>query len=100
MAVVRFRLCGHSYGGNVALHAAIARPMPVQSLVLSEPVFFRALYLAREQQALEAAVRFFSTYADRVERGEAAAVAEMIDYWIGADLLNACCGSCHADIWP
>lgn len=78
------RLCGHSYGGNVALHAAIARPRSVQSLVLFEPVFFRALYLAGEQQTLEPAVRFFNAYADRVERGESAAVAEMIDYWFGA----------------
>jgi hypothetical protein len=78
------RLCGHSYGGNVALHAAIARPRSVQSPVLFEPVFFRALNLAGEQQALEPAVGCFSTYADRLERGEAAAVAEMIDYWFGA----------------
>jgi pimeloyl-ACP methyl ester carboxylesterase len=78
------RLCGHSYGGNVALHAAIARPRSVQSLVLFEPVFFRALYLAGVQQALEPEVRFFRAYAGGVERRESAAVAEMIDYCFGA----------------
>jgi pimeloyl-ACP methyl ester carboxylesterase len=78
------RLCGHSYGGNVALHAAIARPSLVQSLVLFEPVFFRAMSLADKQQAFEQAMSFFGVYADRVTGGEPAAVGEMIDYWFGA----------------
>jgi pimeloyl-ACP methyl ester carboxylesterase len=78
------RICGHSYGGNVAVHAAIARRTFVGSLVLLEPVFFRALYLAGELQAFELAVRFFGEYADRVDRGESGAVSQMIDYWFGA----------------
>jgi len=53
---VTARLCGHSYGGNVALHAAIARPSLVQNLVLFEPVFFRAMALVGKQQAFEQAM--------------------------------------------
>jgi pimeloyl-ACP methyl ester carboxylesterase len=77
------RLCGHSYGGNVALHAAISHAERVHSLTLFEPVFFRSLYLARDQDAFETAARFFSAYADRVTRGEPEMVSEMIDYWFG-----------------
>jgi pimeloyl-ACP methyl ester carboxylesterase len=78
------RLCGHSYGGNVALHTAIARRSRVETLVLLEPVFFRAMCLAGKQQSFEQALRFFGAYADRVTGGEPGAVGEMIDYWFGA----------------
>jgi pimeloyl-ACP methyl ester carboxylesterase len=78
------RLCGHSYGGNVALHAAIAHADRVESLALFEPVFFRALHLSGDSEVLAPAKRFFSGYAERVAGGEAAAVGEMFDYWFGA----------------
>ena len=45
-------LAGHSYGGNVALHAALARRADVRGIVLFEPVFFRALALAGERKEL------------------------------------------------
>lgn len=77
------RLCGHSYGGNVALHAAVSHADLVRSLVLFEPVFFRALDLAGDTQAYGSATRFFTSYADKVSGGEPAAVGEMIDYWFG-----------------
>jgi pimeloyl-ACP methyl ester carboxylesterase len=77
------RLFGHSYGGNVALHAALKHPDRVDSLALFEPVFFRALDLAGDVRMLEPAERFFAAYADRVADGEPAAVGEMIDYWFG-----------------
>lgn len=76
-------LCGHSYGGNVALHAALSHADRVDSLALFEPVFFRALDLAGDLQVLEPAARFFAAYADRVTSGEPAAVGDMIDYWFG-----------------
>jgi pimeloyl-ACP methyl ester carboxylesterase len=77
------QLCGHSYGGNVALHAAVMCPDRAHSLALFEPVFFRALYLAHDEQLFELAARFFAAYADRVTGGEPAAVSEMIEYWFG-----------------
>lgn len=79
------RLCGHSYGGNVALHAAVLRPGKVRSLTLLEPVAFRALELVGDEATLAAAKRFFVDYADRVIGGEPDAVSEMIDYWFGSD---------------
>jgi pimeloyl-ACP methyl ester carboxylesterase len=78
------RLCGHSYGGNVALHAAVSQSDLVENLLLFEPVFFRALDLAGDKQTLESAAAFFTAYADRVTGGEPDAVSEMIDYWFGA----------------
>jgi pimeloyl-ACP methyl ester carboxylesterase len=77
-------LCGHSYGGNVALHAAIAQPHRIYRRALLEPVFFRALTLAGDEQAFASAAGFFAAYADRVTGGEPAAVSEMFDYWFGA----------------
>ena len=37
-----FHLVGHSYGGVLALHLALADPGRVQSLTLIDPVFFAA----------------------------------------------------------
>lgn len=76
-------LVGHSYGGNVALHAALEAPHNVRGLLLLEPVFFRALALTGSTAALEPAARFFDAYIARVEAGEETAVSMMIDYWFG-----------------
>ena len=77
-------LCGHSYGGNVALHAALMESDRVQRLTLLEPVFFRALALSGDTTTLDPAARFFSAYADRVTGGQPEAVSEMIEFWFGA----------------
>ena len=74
---------GHSYGGNVALHAAIAQQPRVRGLVLFEPVFFRGLALAGEDAALAAARAHFEDYVRRVEGGDSPAVFRMIDFWFG-----------------
>ena len=52
-------VAGHSYGANVALHAAIAQQSRVRGLVLFEPVFFRGLALAGEDVALASAKTHF-----------------------------------------
>lgn len=75
-------VCGHSYGGNVALHAALAKS-EIANLTLLEPVFFRALDLTSEDVKLKRSVQFFEDYAARVIGGEAEAVSEMIDFWFG-----------------
>jgi len=78
------RLAGHSYGGNIALQAALqARPAAVERIVLFEPVYFYALRLAGDDAALEPAAAYFEDYARRVEAGEPEAVRLMIDYWFG-----------------
>jgi pimeloyl-ACP methyl ester carboxylesterase len=77
-------LAGHSYGGNVALHAALARTARIKGLVLFEPVFFRALALTGEARELEAGTRHFADYIRRVEGGDSGAVSRMIEFWFGA----------------
>lgn len=77
-------LCGHSYGGNVALHAAVARRACIARLVLLEPVFFHALRLGGDERTLGPAAQFFADYADRVTGGEPAAVHRMVDFWFGS----------------
>lgn len=82
-------LCGHSYGGNVAIHAAAADPASVRGLVLLEPVFFRALGLAGDEATAAPATAHFRDYVGRVRGGEPEAVRHMIDYWFGAGAFAA-----------
>ncbi|MGP0090454.1 MAG: alpha/beta fold hydrolase [Xanthobacteraceae bacterium] len=77
-------LCGHSYGGNVALHAALAQREEVRGLLLLEPVFMRALDLAGEHDVLHETQAFFDSYTDRVAGGDSGAVSMMIDFWFGS----------------
>jgi len=77
-------LCGHSYGGNVALHAALQCPRRVRGLALVEPVFLRALDLAGKQAEFLEAEAFFTTYLVRVGLAEPDAIGLMIDFWTGA----------------
>jgi pimeloyl-ACP methyl ester carboxylesterase len=77
-------LCGYSYGGNVALHAALRQRERVKGLVLIEPVFVRALDLAGERKALLETHAFFTTYLVRAAFAESDAIALMIDFWLGA----------------
>lgn len=79
------RLVGHSYGGNIALQAALqARPDAVERIVLLEPVYFRALQLTGDDAALGPAAAHFEDYARRATAGEPEVVRLMIDYWFGA----------------
>lgn len=78
------RLCGHSFGGNVALHAALTRAERIVDLTLLEPVCFRALELTGDDAVRRPAAQFFAGYADRVVAGQVEAVHEMIDFWFGA----------------
>ncbi|HXE22528.1 MAG TPA: alpha/beta hydrolase [Rhodoferax sp.] len=75
-------LCGHSYGANVALHAAVRLGRKVAGLVLIEPVFLRALQLAQDAQ-FESARAFFTDYVVRAESSEPDAIGIMIDFWCG-----------------
>ncbi len=77
-------LAGHSYGGNVALHAALHRPKCISGLLLLEPVFMHALDLTGRRAARVDAQAFFTPYLVRVELGEPDAIALMIDFWSGA----------------
>lgn len=78
------RLAGHSYGGVVAVQAAVqAAPGTIERMVLFEPVFFRALQITDDREALDPAAAHFEAYASRATAGEAGVVRLMIDYWFG-----------------
>lgn len=78
------RLVGHSYGGVVAVQAAVqAAPGTIERMVLFEPVFFRALQITDDREALDPAAAHFEAYASRATAGEAGVVRLMIDYWFG-----------------
>ena len=82
----RFHLIGHSYGGAVALRAALARPERLRSLVLFEPVLFA--WLCAEDPDQPAAREISAVRDDTIaamERGDLdAAAARFVDYWTGA----------------
>jgi pimeloyl-ACP methyl ester carboxylesterase len=79
-------LVGHSYGGGVALHAALARPGRIASLALYEPSAFHLLKAMGDQAAAA-----FGEIVDLTRRtghgviaGDyAGAAAGFVDYWSG-----------------
>jgi len=79
-------LIGHSYGGAVALLAALADPARVRALVLYEPTLFALVDAAtprpNDTEGILAAV---DAAADALDAGDRARAAEhFIDYWMGA----------------
>ena len=77
----RFHLVGHSYGGAIALKAALAFGKRVRSLVLYEPVLFSVLL--REAPESPAAREIRSVAEDTVRLQGEAAAQRFIDYWMG-----------------
>jgi pimeloyl-ACP methyl ester carboxylesterase len=82
----RFHLIGHSYGGAVALKAALTDPSRLRSLVLFEPVLFAALMAEDPRQpAAREIVAVRDDTVAAVDRGDLdAAGARFVDYWMGA----------------
>jgi len=82
----KVHLVGHSYGGGVALHAALARPGRIASLTLYEPSAFHLLKAMGEPGA--AAFAEISAVARATERGVASGdyrsgAIGFVDYWSG-----------------
>jgi pimeloyl-ACP methyl ester carboxylesterase len=82
----RCHLVGHSYGGAVALGAALAEPGRVESLVLFEPVLFSVLMA---DDPTHPAVREITAVRDDTVAALAcgnphASGARFVDYWMGA----------------
>lgn len=76
-------LAGHSYGGVVALQAALqARWGTVARVALFEPVFMRGLQLTGDA-ILGSVTAHFDDYVGRVAKGEDGAVQRMVDFWFG-----------------
>jgi pimeloyl-ACP methyl ester carboxylesterase len=81
----RYHLVGHSYGGAVALAAALAAPSRVLSVAVFEPVLFSLLMLEDPDQP---AAREITAVRDdtiaALERGDPeASGSRFVDYWMG-----------------
>lgn len=81
----RFHLIGHSYGGAIALKAALREPARFISLVLYEPVLFSVLVADAPQSA--AAREIIAVRDDTIrllDQGDVNASAQrFVDYWLG-----------------
>ena len=82
----KVHLVGHSYGGAVALHAAIERPSRIASLTLYEPTAFHLLKTMGERAM--AALAEIRAIAARTAQGVISgnyrgAAVSFIDYWSG-----------------
>ena len=83
----KVHLVGHSYGGGVALHVALARPSQIASMALYEPSAFHLLrqFGGPGADAFAEIAGVARRIADGVLTGDyRRAVAEFVDYWSGA----------------
>lgn len=83
----KVHLVGHSYGGGVALHAALARPDRIASLSLYEPSAFHLLREIGDQGAAafaEISGVARATGASVIAGDYAGAAKFFVDYWSGA----------------
>jgi pimeloyl-ACP methyl ester carboxylesterase len=83
----KVHLVGHSYGGGVALHVALARPDRIASLSLYEPSAFHLLKAMGDSgaEAFSEIQSITETTARGVITGDyGGAAAAFIDYWSGA----------------
>ena len=82
----KVHLVGHSYGGGVALHAAVERPDRIASLTLYEPTAFHVLKAigARGAHALAEIQAIAGKVAEGVITGDySGAASSFVDYWGG-----------------
>jgi pimeloyl-ACP methyl ester carboxylesterase len=88
----KVHLVGHSYGGAVALRAALERPQRIASLTLYEPSAFHLLKLmgAHGAHALTEILAISQRTADGVVCGDyRGAAASFVDYWSGCGAWEA-----------
>jgi len=77
---------GHSYGGALALRAAMARGNRVTSLALVEPVAFPVLDRVADRAAFGEIEAVASRHLELVAAGDLdACAAHFMGYWIGAE---------------
>ncbi len=76
-------LVAHSYGGVVALSAALSGRVPLRALTLFEPVATWILGVAGRREAAASVSRFVSDYRRAVAEGEADACRRVINFWGG-----------------
>ena len=81
-------LIGHSYGGALALHIALARPQKIASLAIYEPCAYHLLrQIGRDGEEGFAEIMELNSFVKtRVAVGDyKAAMSSFVDYWNGAD---------------
>ena len=82
----KVHLVGHSYGGGVALHVALARPSRIASMALYEPSAFHLLRQMGEPgaEAYAEITGVARRICDGVVTGDyRRAVTDFVDYWNG-----------------
>jgi len=80
------QLVGHSYGGAIALRAAVQGPERVRSLVLIEPTAFHLLRLLGERVAWSEVERVAKRHIALVESGDLTGCTEhFLGYWGGLE---------------
>ena len=81
----RFTLVGHSYGGAIALIAAVTQPQRVRALALYEPTLFALIDAEspppNDADGIKNAVIAAAAYLDAGDPDRAA--EQFIDYWMG-----------------
>jgi pimeloyl-ACP methyl ester carboxylesterase len=84
-------LVGHSYGGGVALHIALARPERIASLTLYEPSAFSLLRQFEHTAAAFAEIRgvAYAVATGVVTGNYRRAATAFVDYWGGAGAWSA-----------
>lgn len=85
-------LVGHSYGGGVALHAALQRPDRIASLSLYEPTAFHLLpQIGEEGMRAHAEITAVADKAGALLLGGnvRGSVAHFVDYWNGTGAFDA-----------
>src|SRR5262249_6438395 len=92
MSEEQVHLAGHSYGGGVALHVALARPQRIASMALYEPTAFHML----RQMGGTGASAWAEITGVAQRLGEAVnagdyriGIAGFVDYWSGPGAWNA-----------
>ena len=81
-------LIGHSYGGALALHIALARPQKIASLAIYEPCAYHLLrQIGRDGEEGFAEIMELNSFVNaRVAVGDyKAAMSSFVDYWNGSD---------------
>ncbi|HKA88260.1 MAG TPA: alpha/beta hydrolase [Haliangiales bacterium] len=80
-----FVLVGHSYGGAIALIAALSQPHRVRALAVYEPTLFSLIEAnsppPNDADGIKGAVTAAMAYLDAGDTGRAA--EQFIDYWMG-----------------
>lgn len=82
-------LAAHSYGGNVALRVAMRKQVPLERLILFEPVAVNILPFAGKHDDYAQLKSVFDGYIAQSQRGEPYAVRTMVDFWFGDGAFDA-----------